>query len=159
MAMMTALFLKNKETQYKLRVDLRHLRRLAREFYNKNYGSLNGIEFLFLVLTMNIFLWHSLLWLWLYIIVVLRKQILGRQEPTLDQDVKKFRNRRQQEMNARRVFRELLIYCLFAFIVFSISYIHKDQRSFSLKNNINNMLIQDSMSKNKFSKVRSVTET
>lgn len=108
---------------------------------------------------MNIFLLHSLLWLWLYIIVVLRKQILGRQEPTLDQDVKKFRTRRQQEMNARRVFRELLIYCLFAFIVFSISYIHKDQRSFSLKNNINNMLIQDSMSKNKFSKVRSVTET
>lgn len=47
MAMMTALFLKNKETRYKLRVDLRHLRRLAREFYNKNYGSLNGIALSF----------------------------------------------------------------------------------------------------------------
>lgn len=43
MTMMTALYLKNKETQYKLKVDLRYLRRLAREFYNKNYGSLNGI--------------------------------------------------------------------------------------------------------------------
>lgn len=42
MAVVGALFLKNQETQYKLNVDLRHLRRLANGFYNRNIESLNG---------------------------------------------------------------------------------------------------------------------
>ena len=86
---------------------------------------------------------------------VLRRQILARHEPNLDhQDLENFRIKRQQEINARRVFVELLTYCVFAFVVLSISYIHTDQRSFILKNNVNNMLVQDSVTYNKFAKVR-----
>ena len=98
---------------------------------------------------------------WLYHILffpsttVLRRQILARHEPNLDhQDLENFRIKRQQEINARRVFVELLTYCVFAFVVLSISYIHTDQRSFLLKNNVNNILVQDSVTYNKFAKVR-----
>ncbi|XP_061191553.1 uncharacterized protein LOC133199700 [Saccostrea echinata] len=125
MALMVALFLKNKETQYKLNVDVHHLRRLAKVFYSNYSGSLN----------------------------VMRRQILGKHEPALPHDVENFKNRRQQEVRARGVFIELLTYGVFAFIMFSISYIHKDQRSFLLKQNVHNILVKDPVSYNKFANV------
>ncbi|XP_062581503.1 uncharacterized protein LOC134243288 [Saccostrea cucullata] len=125
MALMVALFLKNKETEYKLNVDVRHLRHLAKVFYSNYSGSLT----------------------------VMRRQILGRHEPALPHDVENFKSRRHQEVKARGVFIELLTYGVFAFNMFSISYIHKDQRSFLLKQNVHNILVKDLVTYNKFTNI------
>jgi hypothetical protein len=57
-------------------------------------------------------------------------------------------------MKARRILMELVTYSVFAFLVFSISYIHKDQRAFLLKHNVYSMLVQNPVSNTNFEKVK-----
>jgi len=63
------------------------------------------------------------------------------------------RLQRQMEIRAQEVFVQLILYVIFAFIIYSISYINRDQRSFYLKDNIYNSLYKSNKHQFGFSKV------
>ncbi|OWF39370.1 Polycystic kidney disease protein 1-like 2 [Mizuhopecten yessoensis] len=65
-----------------------------------------------------------------------RREVLSEKDDVADDTVEKAREQRLKEQRALTVFLELLFYIVFAFIVYSISYVNRDQRSFALKDHI-----------------------
>ncbi|XP_033737918.1 polycystic kidney disease protein 1-like 2 [Pecten maximus] len=65
-----------------------------------------------------------------------RQDVLSEKDEDAENAVARAREQRLKEQRAMMVFIELLFYAVFAFIVYSISYVNRDQRSFALKDNI-----------------------
>ncbi|XP_060073681.1 polycystin-1-like protein 2 [Ylistrum balloti] len=65
-----------------------------------------------------------------------REDILSEKDESKDNEMAKARDQCLKEQRAVKVFIELLFYVVFAFIIYSISYVNRDQRSFALKDNI-----------------------
>ncbi|XP_062590863.1 uncharacterized protein LOC134252407 [Saccostrea cucullata] len=62
-------------------------------------------------------------------------------------NMQKLKEKRKQEMHAKEALFTLFFYALFIFIMYSISFIERDQRSYHLKTNIHNYLFQETKSK------------
>ncbi|XP_069123241.1 polycystin family receptor for egg jelly-like [Argopecten irradians] len=65
-----------------------------------------------------------------------RQDVLSEKDADAENSVAKEREQRLNEQRAMIAFIELLFYAVFAFIVYSISYVNRDQRSFALKDTI-----------------------
>lgn len=79
--------------------------------------------------------------------------VLSKNEPPPASQLDKMRERRKKEMEAHRVFFELILYLLYVFVLYSISYVNRDQRSFYMKTNIVDYLVKNTKTQLGFSKV------
>ncbi|XP_060073664.1 uncharacterized protein LOC132553437 [Ylistrum balloti] len=82
-----------------------------------------------------------------------RMDVLSSNSPPSAEMLEKTRIQRLNELKAREVFMELLLYGIFAFVIYSISFVNRDQRSYNLKTNIYDSLVAPSKSHLGFSKV------
>ncbi|XP_033737951.1 uncharacterized protein LOC117325653 isoform X2 [Pecten maximus] len=82
-----------------------------------------------------------------------RMDVLSSNSPPSSEMLEKTRIQRLHEIKAREVFMELLLYGIFAFVIYSISFVNRDQRSYNLKTNIYDSLVAPSKSHLGFSKV------
>ena len=67
-------------------------------------------------------------------------ETLCKDGPPDQEELHHSRQRRKQEAHAQKVLAELILYALYVFIVYAISYIGRDSRSFAMKNNIENTI-------------------
>ncbi|XP_021376367.1 uncharacterized protein LOC110465104 isoform X2 [Mizuhopecten yessoensis] len=82
-----------------------------------------------------------------------RMDVLSSNSPPSTEMLEKTRTQRLNEMKAREVFMELVLYGIFAFVIYSISFVNRDQRSYNLKSNIYESLVAPSKTHLGFSKV------
>ncbi|XP_061167318.1 uncharacterized protein LOC133176177 [Saccostrea echinata] len=75
--------------------------------------------------------------------IVFLQDLMKPNEESTQNNMQKLKEKRKQEIHAKEALFTLLFYALFIFIMYSISYIERDQRSFLLKTNIYNYLFQD----------------
>ncbi|XP_069123236.1 polycystin family receptor for egg jelly-like isoform X2 [Argopecten irradians] len=87
-----------------------------------------------------------------------RMDVLSSNSPPSAEMLEKTRIQRLHEMKAREVFLELLLYGIFAFVIYSISFVNRDQRSYNLKTNIYDSLVAPSKTHLGFSKVENQTD-
>ncbi|KAJ8298362.1 hypothetical protein KUTeg_024893 [Tegillarca granosa] len=66
---------------------------------------------------------------------------LGKRKPPSSKKMQKMRQRRLRELQAYRLFFELLLYLLYAFFLYSITYIVRDDRTYTLKKHIESHLV------------------
>lgn len=57
-------------------------------------------------------------------------------QETAEEDIRKLKAQREQEIHAKDALFTLLFYALYMFVIYSVSYIERDQRSYHLKQNI-----------------------
>lgn len=69
--------------------------------------------------------------------------IFNKSEPPPQSDLEKLREKRKQELKAQEALMNLIFYAIFMFIIYSISYIERDHRSFFMKTNVENYLVGD----------------
>jgi len=79
--------------------------------------------------------------------------VLSSTESTLLDHVEERKHQRKKEKIAKEAFMKFALHILFALILFSISYINRDQRSFYIKTHIENQLYTSSKYNLGFSKV------
>jgi hypothetical protein len=79
--------------------------------------------------------------------------ILKKNEPPCEEELKILRQKRQEEKKARKATYNILIYMLYIFVLYSASYLQRDLRSFNYKWNLDNYLIANSGSQLGFSAV------
>ncbi|KAK3090330.1 hypothetical protein FSP39_010980 [Pinctada imbricata] len=72
--------------------------------------------------------------------LALWNDVIMKNKKTSEEELKKVRKRREQELRAMDALMNLIMYGVFVFILYSISYVNRDQRSFFLKNNVDNYL-------------------
>lgn len=79
--------------------------------------------------------------------------VLSSTESTLLDHVEERKCQRKKEKIAKEAFMRFSLHILFALILFSISYINRDQRMFNIKSHIENQLYTSSKYTLGFSKV------
>jgi len=83
-----------------------------------------------------------------------RHEILSRGEPPPEEALNKQRNLMKSERRAKAVFREVLLYATFAVVVYFISYLNRDDRSYQMKLNIDSLIYDSNKYHFGFSKVK-----
>lgn len=71
----------------------------------------------------------------IYISVFIQDLMKPDQE-TVKEDMRELKAQREQELHAKDALYTLLFYAIFMFVIYSVSYIERDQRSYHLKQNI-----------------------
>ncbi|KAK3090552.1 hypothetical protein FSP39_012634 [Pinctada imbricata] len=71
----------------------------------------------------------------------MRMEMLHKDEPPTEEVLRTSKLRRMQEIHAQKVFVELVLFGVYAFVIYAISYIGRDQRAFTLKNHLENTFI------------------
>jgi hypothetical protein len=82
-----------------------------------------------------------------------RMEVMSKSSPPVEDVLQGQRIQRMKEKIAQKAFVEVILQILFAIIVFSISYVNRDERAFRLKNNIDNYLYRSTKTQFGFSKV------
>ena len=86
-------------------------------------------------------------------ILAFRMEVMSKSSPPVEDALQGQRIQRMKEKIAQKAFIEVILQILFAIIVFSISYVNRDERAFRLKNNIDNFLYRSTKTQFGFSKV------
>ncbi|KAJ8318205.1 hypothetical protein KUTeg_003296 [Tegillarca granosa] len=85
----------------------------------------------------------------------LKKTVYAQDEEYQRDQLIKMKEQIKQKSRAKRTLIELLMYCIYVFAVFSISYVNRDDRSYMLNEHIRKELIDSSKTQFGFSKVSS----
>lgn len=67
-------------------------------------------------------------------------EILSSSGPPDQTVLESQRKLRQNEIAAQAVFRRLVVYAIFVFVVFSIGYINRDARSYNIRQDMDNQI-------------------
>ena len=86
-------------------------------------------------------------------ILAFRMEVMSKSSPPVEDALQGQRIQRMKEKIAQKAFIEVILQILFAIIVFSISYVNRDERAFRLKNNIDNFLYRSTKTQFGFSMV------
>ncbi|VDI61828.1 polycystin 2 [Mytilus galloprovincialis] len=85
-----------------------------------------------------------------------RHEVLSKAEPPAEEKLNKQREIIKLQTRAKSVFREVILYTVFAIIVYCISYLNRDDRAYIMKLNIDNHIYESSKVQFGFSKVNSM---
>lgn len=75
-----------------------------------------------------------------FVILAFRMEILSSSGPPDQTILESQRKLRQNEIAAQAVFRRLVVYAIFVFVVFSIGYINRDARSYNIRLDLDNQI-------------------
>lgn len=89
-----------------------------------------------------------------HIITAFRLEVLTGNGPPDDTVLDSQRKLRQNEVAAQAVFRRLVIYAIFVFVIFSVGYINRDSRSYNIRRNIDNQIFYTTKETYGFENVR-----
>lgn len=81
-------------------------------------------------------------------------QVLSKAGPPSEEVIARERKLQMKMKEAKRAFTLLLLHVFFAAVLFCIGYINRDQRGYTYKNHVDNMLFESSKSQYGFNKVR-----
>lgn len=80
--------------------------------------------------------------------------MLFKKKPSLVTNMTHMKERLLMEMRAKAVLLQLIAYAVYAFVVYSISFVNRDQRSFNFKYTMDNYLVTSTKYHFGFSKVK-----